>query len=177
ANCSGEKWCKVVGVVKVAGRGALEVGGKYCALYSNLNVVILPEDLVIYPLLPNGVSLTRVACDPGDYYASLPNSKQMSYSTFTNLTYAHESCKEMKACYRECKKELGHPCSTPNVEPASSAIFIREFVKLFDKRYPYMDNVARAYLLDPFELQNVMPSEIGRSLGQRPRATPTTLYA
>nr|GEX94138.1 hypothetical protein [Tanacetum cinerariifolium] len=38
ANCSREKWCKVVGVVKVAGRGALEVGGKYCALHSNLNV-------------------------------------------------------------------------------------------------------------------------------------------
>ncbi|GKA41606.1 hypothetical protein Tco_0734266 [Tanacetum coccineum] len=33
--------------------------------------------------------------------------------------------------------------ATPNVDPASSDIFIDRYEKLFDKRYPYVDKVAR----------------------------------
>ncbi|GJT68232.1 hypothetical protein Tco_1019712 [Tanacetum coccineum] len=38
-------------------------------------------------------------------------------------------------------------------------------------------NVARAYLLDPTRLQNVMPDETGPTPGEGPRDTPTTSYA
>nr|GEW67636.1 hypothetical protein [Tanacetum cinerariifolium] len=67
--------------------------------------------------------------------------------------------------------------ATPNVVPASSATFIEQYEKLFDKRYPYVEKVARAYLLDPYGLQNVMPDETGPMPGQGPRATPTASYA
>ncbi|GKD54030.1 hypothetical protein Tco_1287417, partial [Tanacetum coccineum] len=51
--------------------------------------------------------------------------------------------------------------ATPNVDPASSNTFMDAYVKLFDKRYPYVDKVARMYLLDTSGLQNIMPDEIG----------------
>ncbi|GJT52077.1 hypothetical protein Tco_0978234 [Tanacetum coccineum] len=67
--------------------------------------------------------------------------------------------------------------ATPNVDPASSAAFMGEYEKLFDKRYPYVDKVARAYMLDQYGLQNVMPDETGPTPDQGPRATPKASYA
>ncbi|GJW61817.1 hypothetical protein Tco_0111152 [Tanacetum coccineum] len=66
---------------------------------------------------------------------------------------------------------------TPNVDPASSDTFMETYEKLFDKRYPYVDKVARVYLLDPTGLQNVMPDETGLTPGGGPRDTPTASYA
>ncbi|GJT35490.1 PXMP2/4 family protein 4-like protein [Tanacetum coccineum] len=169
-----------------------------------------------------------------------------------NLFYAHESCKDVKARYKECKKELVKVQSaydekasaydqlsknyegaltrekslqdrleeleeetkekyvveaeafilaidkgfidgisigrkdpdiqailkaTPNVNPASSDIFMETYEKLFDKRYPYVDKVARMYLLDPSGLQNVMPDETGPTPSGGPCDTPTASYA
>ncbi|GJT84016.1 hypothetical protein Tco_1058358 [Tanacetum coccineum] len=42
--------------------------------------------------------------------------------------------------------------ATPGVDPTSSDTFMGEYNKLFDKGYPYVDKVARAYLLDPTSL-------------------------
>ncbi|GKD51134.1 hypothetical protein Tco_1280110 [Tanacetum coccineum] len=42
--------------------------------------------------------------------------------------------------------------TTPNVDPASSETFLIAYEKLFDQRYPYVDKVARMYLVDPSEL-------------------------
>ncbi|GJR92582.1 hypothetical protein Tco_0264756 [Tanacetum coccineum] len=67
--------------------------------------------------------------------------------------------------------------ATPNVNPASSDIFMETNEKLFEKRYPYVDKVARMYLLDPSGLQNVMPDETGPTPSRGPRDTPTALYA
>ncbi|GJW99380.1 hypothetical protein Tco_0183294 [Tanacetum coccineum] len=39
--------------------------------------------------------------------------------------------------------------ATPNVDLASSDIFMDAYEKLFDRRYLYVDKVARMYLLDP----------------------------
>nr|GEW71101.1 hypothetical protein [Tanacetum cinerariifolium] len=64
--------------------------------------------------------------------------------------------------------------ATPNVDPASSDIFMDKYEKLFDKRYPYVDKVARMYLLDPSDPQNVMPDETGPTPGGGPRDSPTT---
>nr|GEX62099.1 hypothetical protein [Tanacetum cinerariifolium] len=184
-----------------------------------------------------------------------------------DLAYAHESCKDVKACYKECKKELvavqsaftgqvggvggreergkstnfsqadrikqleealkqseadahqlriekehyaieagrgemgrflallsakaswmGFPLAvrmrmfklskaTPNVDPVSSDTFMDAYEKLFDRRYPYVDIVARMYLLDPSGLQNIMPDETGPTLNGGPRDTPTASYA
>ncbi|GJS00616.1 hypothetical protein Tco_0317124 [Tanacetum coccineum] len=66
--------------------------------------------------------------------------------------------------------------ATPGVDPTSSDTFMEEYNKLFDQRYPYVDKVARAYLLDPTGLQNVMPDGTGPTPGQGPRDTPTTSY-
>ncbi|GJW61547.1 hypothetical protein Tco_0110882 [Tanacetum coccineum] len=55
--------------------------------------------------------------------------------------------------------------ATSNVYPTSADIFIDRYEKLFDKRYPYVDKVARMYLLDPSGLQNVMPDETGPTPG------------
>nr|GEU42395.1 hypothetical protein [Tanacetum cinerariifolium] len=166
-----------------------------------------------------------------------------------NLIYTHESCKDVKASYKECKKELtslqsafeekvttydrlskdydadrnkqveaelkqskinAHQLrvdrerysvecrngemvrrkiineylptfailtATPNVDPASPNIFMETYEKLFDKRYSYVDKVARVYLLDPNSLRNVMPDETGTTPGGGPRNTPTASYA
>ncbi|GJW65521.1 hypothetical protein Tco_0117405 [Tanacetum coccineum] len=67
--------------------------------------------------------------------------------------------------------------TTPNVDHASSDIFMVTYEKLFDKRYSYVDKVARVYLLDPSGLQNVMPDETGPTTGGGPRYTPTDSYA
>ncbi|GJW09439.1 hypothetical protein Tco_1575266 [Tanacetum coccineum] len=67
--------------------------------------------------------------------------------------------------------------ATPNVDPASSETFLPAYEKLFDQRYPYVDKVARMYLLDPTELQNIMPDETGPTPGGGPRNTPTPSYA
>ncbi|GKA32458.1 hypothetical protein Tco_0718825 [Tanacetum coccineum] len=67
--------------------------------------------------------------------------------------------------------------ATPNVDPASSETFLPVYEKLFDQRYPYVDKVARMYLLDPTELQNIMPDETGPTSGGGPRNTPTPSYA
>nr|GEV11130.1 hypothetical protein [Tanacetum cinerariifolium] len=61
--------------------------------------------------------------------------------------------------------------ATPNVDPTSSETFITAYEKLFDQRYPYVDKVARMYLLDPTELQNIMTPDGG------PRDTSTVSYA
>ncbi|GKE09826.1 hypothetical protein Tco_1413377 [Tanacetum coccineum] len=53
----------------------------------------------------------------------------------------------------------------PIVDPTSSETFMEEYKKLFDKRYPYVDKVARAYLLNPTGLQNVMPDGTGPTPG------------
>nr|GEZ78101.1 hypothetical protein [Tanacetum cinerariifolium] len=58
--------------------------------------------------------------------------------------------------------------ATPNVDPASSNTFMENYKKLFDKRYPYVNKVARVYLLDPTGLQNVMSDETGLTPGQGP---------
>ncbi|GJR72360.1 hypothetical protein Tco_0084725 [Tanacetum coccineum] len=67
--------------------------------------------------------------------------------------------------------------ATPNVDPASSDTFMDAYEKLFDRRYPYVDKVARMYLLDPSGLQNIMPEETGPTPGGGPRDTPTASYA
>ncbi|GJU87378.1 hypothetical protein Tco_1294924 [Tanacetum coccineum] len=67
--------------------------------------------------------------------------------------------------------------ATLNVDPTSSDTFMETYEKLFDKRYPYVDKVAHAYLLDPIGLQNVVPDETGPTPGGGPRDTPTTSYA
>ncbi|GJW43698.1 hypothetical protein Tco_0072497 [Tanacetum coccineum] len=48
--------------------------------------------------------------------------------------------------------------ASPGVNPASSDLFMGEYLKLFETHYPYVDKLARAYLLDPSELQNVILS-------------------
>ncbi|GJT64399.1 hypothetical protein Tco_1015879 [Tanacetum coccineum] len=63
--------------------------------------------------------------------------------------------------------------ATPNVDPASTDIFMDTYEQLFDQRYPYVDKVARMYLLDPSGLQNFMPDETGPTPGGGPRDTPT----
>ncbi|GJS82038.1 hypothetical protein Tco_0748579 [Tanacetum coccineum] len=44
---------------------------------------------------------------------------------------------------------------------------------LFEMHYPYVDKVTRAYLLDPSELQNVMPDGAGPTPGGGPRPSST----
>nr|GEW38484.1 hypothetical protein [Tanacetum cinerariifolium] len=67
--------------------------------------------------------------------------------------------------------------ATPEVDPASSDVFISGYEKIFDQRYSYVDKVARMYLLDPSGLQNIMPDETGPTPGGGPRDTPTASYA
>ncbi|GKC12623.1 hypothetical protein Tco_1009405 [Tanacetum coccineum] len=67
--------------------------------------------------------------------------------------------------------------ATPNVDPASSDTFMDAYEKLFDWRYPYVDKVARMYLLDPSGLQNIMSDETGPTPDGGPRDTPTASYA
>nr|GFA80196.1 hypothetical protein [Tanacetum cinerariifolium] len=67
--------------------------------------------------------------------------------------------------------------ATPNVNPASADIFMETYEKIFDKRYPYIDKVARMYLLYPSGLQNVIPDETGPTPGEGPRDTPTASFA
>nr|GEX84681.1 hypothetical protein [Tanacetum cinerariifolium] len=67
--------------------------------------------------------------------------------------------------------------ATPGVDLTSSDTFMREYNKVVDKKYPYVDKVARAYLLHLTGLQNVMPDGIGPTPGQGPRDTPTASYA
>nr|GEV78219.1 RNA-directed DNA polymerase, eukaryota [Tanacetum cinerariifolium] len=67
--------------------------------------------------------------------------------------------------------------ATPGVDPTSSDTFMEEYNKLFDKRFPYVDKVVRAYLFDPTGLQNVMPDETSPTPGQWPRDTPTASHA
>nr|GEV44417.1 hypothetical protein [Tanacetum cinerariifolium] len=55
--------------------------------------------------------------------------------------------------------------ATPNVDPASSDIFMDAYEKLFEQIYSYVDKVARMYLLDPNSLQNIMPDETGPTPG------------
>ncbi|GJY20886.1 hypothetical protein Tco_0393452 [Tanacetum coccineum] len=66
---------------------------------------------------------------------------------------------------------------TPNLDPAPSATFMEKYEKLVDKRYPYVNKVASAYLRNPSELQNVMPDETSPTPGQGPRATLMVSYA
>nr|GEW56175.1 hypothetical protein [Tanacetum cinerariifolium] len=54
---------------------------------------------------------------------------------------------------------------TPEVDPTYFDVFIGEYEKLFDQMYPYVDKVARMYLLDPSSLQNIMPDETGPTPG------------
>ncbi|GJR97223.1 nucleoside phosphorylase [Tanacetum coccineum] len=41
--------------------------------------------------------------------------------------------------------------ASPGVNPASSDLFMGEYLKLFETRYPYVNKLARAYLLDPLQ--------------------------
>ncbi|GJT60140.1 hypothetical protein Tco_1003673 [Tanacetum coccineum] len=63
--------------------------------------------------------------------------------------------------------------ASPGVNPASSDLFMGEYLKLFEMHYPYVDKVTRAYLLDPSELQNVMPDGAGPTPGGGPRPSST----
>ncbi|GJW97259.1 hypothetical protein Tco_0179067 [Tanacetum coccineum] len=63
--------------------------------------------------------------------------------------------------------------ASPGVNPASSDLFMDEYLKLFEMHYPYVDKVIRAYFLDPSELQNVMPDMTGPTPGGGPRPSPT----
>ncbi|GKF97747.1 hypothetical protein Tco_0293568, partial [Tanacetum coccineum] len=63
--------------------------------------------------------------------------------------------------------------ASPGVNPASSDLFIGEYLKLFEMHYPYVDKVTRAYFLYPSELQNVMPDGTGPTPGGGPRPSPT----
>nr|GEU85799.1 hypothetical protein [Tanacetum cinerariifolium] len=67
--------------------------------------------------------------------------------------------------------------ATPNVDLASSDIFMDAYEKLFDQRYPYVDKVARMYLQDPNGLQNITPDETGPTPSGGPCDTPITSYA
>nr|GEY14167.1 hypothetical protein [Tanacetum cinerariifolium] len=67
--------------------------------------------------------------------------------------------------------------ATLNDDPASCDIFMDAYEKLFDQRYPYIDKVARMYILDPNGLQNIMLDETGPTHDEGPRDTPTTSYA
>nr|GEY38584.1 hypothetical protein [Tanacetum cinerariifolium] len=67
--------------------------------------------------------------------------------------------------------------ATPNVDLASSDTFMDAYAGFFDRRYPYVEKVARMYLLDPSGLQNIMPDETGPTLGGGPCDTPTASYA
>ncbi|GKD76983.1 hypothetical protein Tco_1339604, partial [Tanacetum coccineum] len=67
--------------------------------------------------------------------------------------------------------------ATPNVDPVASDTFMDAYEKLFDQRYPYVDKVARIYLLDPSGLQNIMPNETGLTPGRGPHDTPKASYA
>ncbi|GJX69036.1 hypothetical protein Tco_0304763 [Tanacetum coccineum] len=42
--------------------------------------------------------------------------------------------------------------ASPGINPASFDLFMGEYLKLFETHYPYVDKLARAYLLDPSEL-------------------------
>nr|GEX45742.1 hypothetical protein [Tanacetum cinerariifolium] len=205
-----------------------------------LDKVISLDALVIYPSLPNEQANTLLCFDA-------------LTEEHANLVYAHESCKDVKARYKECRKELekaylqdrleeleeekketkqlnsaqadrikqleealkqseadahqlrlhkerlslaigkgfidgisiGHKDpdvqailkATPNVNPTSADIFMETYKKLFDKRYAYVEKVARMYLLDPSGLYNVMPDEIGPTPGEGSRDTPTASFA
>ncbi|GJR92187.1 hypothetical protein Tco_0264361 [Tanacetum coccineum] len=181
--------------------------------------------LVTYPSLPNGdlpiLAAWCILClmvlqssNLGSFYVSWRSRKANVLLRFEALTeehvdlvYSYESCKDVKALYKECKKDLPKVQSafdenekkkaeelsvkqadrikhleealkqseevvhqlrldrekfvvelekdvqailkaTPSVDPTSSSTFIEEYNKLFDKRYPYVDKVARAYLPD-----------------------------
>ncbi|GJS73243.1 V-type proton ATPase subunit B2 [Tanacetum coccineum] len=67
--------------------------------------------------------------------------------------------------------------ATPNVDLVSFDTFMDAYDKLFDWRYPYVDKVARMYLLDPSGLQNIMSDETGPTPGGDPRDTPIASYA
>nr|GEX48454.1 hypothetical protein [Tanacetum cinerariifolium] len=64
-----------------------------------------------------------------------------------------------------------------NVDHAAFNTFMDAYEKLFDRRYPYVEKVSRMYLLDPSNLQNIMPYETGPTPGAGPRDTPTASYA
>nr|GEU58451.1 hypothetical protein [Tanacetum cinerariifolium] len=66
--------------------------------------------------------------------------------------------------------------ATPSMDPTSSSTFMEEYNKLFDKRYPYVDKVMRAYLLDHTGLQNVIPDETEPTPCQGPHDTPMASY-
>ncbi|GKE53832.1 hypothetical protein Tco_1488988 [Tanacetum coccineum] len=62
--------------------------------------------------------------------------------------------------------------------PLERALLTRYLlVELFDRRYLYIDKVARMYLLDPSGLKNIMPDETRPTRGGGPRDTPTASYA
>nr|GEU67160.1 hypothetical protein [Tanacetum cinerariifolium] len=67
--------------------------------------------------------------------------------------------------------------ANPNVDLAASDTFMDAYEKLFDRRYLYVEKVSRMYLLDPSNLQNIMPDENGLNPGEGPRDTPTASYA
>ncbi|GJR00258.1 hypothetical protein Tco_0523242 [Tanacetum coccineum] len=155
----------------------------------------------------------KLLCQSSQQQANMLLCFEALKEQHADLLYTHESCKDVKARYKECKKELvvariiplrlaREKClcvgkgfidgisigreeadiqailkATPNVDPSSSETFMDAYEKLFDKRYPYVDKVARMYLLDPTGLQNVMPNETGPTPGGGPRDTPTTSYA
>ncbi|GJR52185.1 hypothetical protein Tco_1402706 [Tanacetum coccineum] len=198
-------------------------------------LVILLDALAIFPLLLNGGSQTQavwithadleVVCQSAQQQANVLLRFEALKEQHADLVYAHESCMDVKARFKECRKELAAEKSlqdrleeleeekkeadnlnssqadrikqleealkqaepdakvqstreaTPNVDPASSETFLPAYEKLFDQRYPYVDKVARMYLLDPTELQNIMPDETGPTPGGGPCDTPTASYA
>ncbi|GJX74522.1 hypothetical protein Tco_0313117 [Tanacetum coccineum] len=66
------------------------------------NIAITLDVLATFPLLPNGGSRIQAAW-------IIPNTLirfEALKEQHANLAYAHESCKDVKAHYKECKKEL-----------------------------------------------------------------------
>nr|GEY70297.1 hypothetical protein [Tanacetum cinerariifolium] len=130
----------------------------------------------------------KLLCQSGQQQANTLLRFKALKEHHADLAYAHESCKDVKSRYKECRKELvvsaeykrslGEVFSlaigkgfmdgtsigredadvqailqtTPNVDHVSSDIFLDAYEKLFDQRYPYVDKVARMYLLDPNSL-------------------------
>ncbi|GKA58874.1 hypothetical protein Tco_0758187 [Tanacetum coccineum] len=63
-----------------------------------------------------------------------------------------EALKQAEADVEQLRAEKAILKVTLNVDPASSETFLTAYEKIFDQWRPYVDKVARMYLLDPSEL-------------------------
>ncbi|GKC80755.1 hypothetical protein Tco_1131529, partial [Tanacetum coccineum] len=188
----------------------------------------------------------KLLCQSAHHQANTVLHFEALTEEHANLVYAHESCKNIKVRYKECKKELANfnrllmkkywlmrrkKAETEEVYVKQSEAdthqlrvdrekfvvecgnremvrrkIINEYLPTFVRRLHqsaeykrslgeafslaigkgFIDgisigrqdlDVARAYLLDPTSLQNVVPDETCPTLGGGPRDTPTASYA